>query len=157
LNEILTSTPETPQEKLCYAWARRMTAELLAADGNYSRFLQAMELLTPQSGQISADDLYTKIALLFQRSDPNSSRQALRLLEDLQKMRPLSWKERLHLAQLYERVGDWPAASEAMLALLSDPTNPKPDPSVYITYIQMQLRRGTPGAAVEAGNWMQAL
>ena len=141
LNEILSSTPQTPQEKELYAWARRMTAELLADDGNYSRFLQAIELLTPQNGQASAEDLYTRIALLFKRSDPNSSRQALRLLEELQKMRPLTWNERLNLAQLYERIGDWSTASKEMLALLADP---KPDPNVYITYIEMQLRRGTP-------------
>ena len=118
LNEILSSTPQTPQEKELYAWARRMTAELLADDGNYSRFLQAIELLTPQNGQASAEDLYTRIALLFKRSDPNSSRQALRLLEELQKMRPLTWNERLHLAQLYERIGDSSTASKEMLALL---------------------------------------
>jgi tetratricopeptide (TPR) repeat protein len=72
-------------------------------------------------------------------------------------MRPLTWAERMNLALLYERVGDWSTANKEMLSLLSDPNNPKPDPSVYLTYIKMQLRRGTPGAAMEAGNWMQAL
>ena len=154
LNQILTSTPHLPAEKECYAWARRMTAELLADDGTYSQFLQALELLTPPDGQTSPEDLYTRIGLLYKRSDPNSSRQALRLLEDLKKSRPLTWIERLHLAQLYERVGNWAEASKEMLSLLA---LPNPDPSIYVTYIEMQLRRGSPGAAEEAANWMSSL
>ena len=131
-----------------------MTAELLADNGTYSQFLQALELLTPPDGQTNPDDLYTRIGLLYKRSDPNSSRQALRLLEDLKKSRPLTWIERLHLAQLYERVGNWAEASKEMLSLLA---LPNPDPSVYVTYIEMQLRRGSPGAAEEAANWMSSL
>jgi cellulose synthase operon protein C len=151
LNDILATTPQQPVDKECYAWARRMTAELLADGGTYSQFQQAIELLTPPDGRTTAEDLYTRITLLFRRSDPNSSRQALRLLEDLKKVRALSWLEQLNLAQLYERVGDWPSARTEMLSLLAQP---KPDPSVYKNYIEMQLRRG---AADEASNWMSAL
>ncbi len=131
-----------------------MTAELLAGDGTYSQFLQAIELLTPHDGQTTPEDLDTRIELLSKRSDANSSRQALRLLEELKKDRPLTWVERLNLAQLYERVGNWPDARTEMQSLLA---MPNADPSVFITYIEMQLRRGTPGAAEEAANWMSSL
>ncbi len=55
------------------------------------------------------------------------------------------------MAKLDERIGDWPTAREEMLALLAQP---KPDPVVYVTLIQMLLRHSS---ADEALTWLQQL
>jgi tetratricopeptide (TPR) repeat protein/lipopolysaccharide biosynthesis regulator YciM len=150
LNEILTANPTQPGDKDSYAWARRTTAQLMAG-GNYQQFLKSLELLTPAGEKPNLEDLTTRISILFEHSDPASSRQALRLLGELKQMRPLTWQERLILAKLNERIDDWPAAREGMLSLLAQP---KPDPIIYATFIKMLLRHG---AADEALTWLQQL
>ncbi|HTQ39409.1 MAG TPA: tetratricopeptide repeat protein [Pirellulales bacterium] len=151
LNEIMSSTPTQPADKECYAWARRTTAQLMAASKDYQQFVKALELLSLPGEKPTADDLTARISLLFDRGDPASSRQALRLLDELKQLRPLNWRERLVLAKLYEQIDNWPAAREEMLSLLAQP---KPDPEVYITFVEMLLRRG---AADEAVTWLQSL
>jgi predicted Zn-dependent protease len=108
-----------------------------------------MELLSAPGQPSNVENLVTRIQLLFDRGDPNSSRQALQLLEQLKQLRPLSWRERMTLAILYERIDNWPAARDEMLALLGQTDA---DQSVYITFIEMLLRRN---AAAEAATWLE--
>ena len=133
LDQILATNSTQPGDQESYAWARRTTAQLMAS-GDYQQFLKALELLTPAGEKPKLEDLTAKISILFERGDPASSRQALRLLDDLKQLRPLTWQEKLILAKLNERIGDWPAAREGMLALLAQS---KPDPIVYDTFIRM--------------------
>jgi tetratricopeptide (TPR) repeat protein len=151
LNDIISATPSQPADKESIAWARRTTAQLMAASRDYQQFQKALELLSSGDAKSNSEDLTARISILFERSDPASSRQALRLLDDLKQLRPLTWQERLVLAKLYERVDDWPAARTEMLALLAQP---KPEPVVYDTFVRMLLRHNS---ADEALTWLQQL
>ena len=108
LNQMTAETPSQPSDRDNYDWARRTTARLLAT-GSYQQFQKALELLTP-NGKSSVEDLTARISILFDRGDPSSSRQALRLMDELKQLRPLTWQERFVLAKLYDRVGDWTSA-----------------------------------------------
>src|SRR5262249_38951065 len=88
LNEILSAASIQPGEKDNYFWARRTTAELMAKSADYRQFVKALELLSPAGETPTAEDLTVRISLLFDRGDPASSRQALRLLDELKKLRP---------------------------------------------------------------------
>jgi tetratricopeptide (TPR) repeat protein len=151
LDQIMQAKPSNPAERAAVSWARRVSAQLLAADGDYQHFVKAMQLLSPPDEIPGIDDLLAQIKLLDMRADPASTRKALELFDQLKKQRALSWDERLIKAKLLERIGDWPAASDEMRALLS---LPKPDPSIYVQFAEMLLRRG---AADEAVNTLQAL
>src|SRR5206468_3597732 len=111
----------------------------------------ALELLTPANGKPTIEDLTVRITILFDRGDPNSSRQALRLLDELKQLRPLTWQERFVLAKLYDRIGDWTSARAEMLSLL---TQPKADPIIYTTFIKMLLQHGSPDDAL---TWLKSL
>ncbi len=150
LDEIMAAEP-VGAAKENIAWARRVTAQMLAGEGTYRQFRKALDMLAPPAGEKpSAEDLAVQISLLVERSDPTSTREALRLLEQLQQRRLLNWRERLGMATLYERVGKWNLAREEMLKLIST----KPDPSVYVTYVEMLLRRGQ---ADEAASILQSV
>ena len=94
LDQMIKATGSSPADREHVAWARRTTAQLLASDGDYRNFQKAQELLTPQGRKPTAEDLSTRIALLFDRTDPTSTRQALRLLTELKQIRPLTVQER---------------------------------------------------------------
>jgi tetratricopeptide (TPR) repeat protein len=149
LNEILAAEPVGAAAENI-GWARRVTAQLLANEGTYRQFRKAMEMLASTGQKPTAEDLAMQIALLVGRSDPSSTREALRLLEQLKQLRLLTWQERLGMATLYERIGNWNAAREEMLSLVSS----KPDPAVYIAYVEMLLRRGD---ADEAASLLQSV
>ncbi len=137
LNEILAATPVgVAQENI--GWARRVIAQMLAGEGTYGQFRKGMEMLSSAGEKPTAEDLAMQVALLVERSDATSTREALRLLEQLKQIRLLTWRERLGMATLYERIGKWNLAREEMLSLISS----KPDPSVYIVYVEMLLRHG---------------
>ncbi|MCC7084536.1 MAG: hypothetical protein IT427_05975, partial [Pirellulales bacterium] len=135
-----------------YGWARRESAKLLAGATDYQQFLKAMDMLKPVNGVTpDSQDLSLKAALLSERNEPASSRQALQLLTTLGEQRPLVSLERLLRAQVQEHLGDWPAANSEMLSLVGQS---KPTPTIYIAYVEMLLRNGS---ASEANRWLAQL
>jgi cellulose synthase operon protein C len=148
---ISTSAPAEGQADNV-AWARRESAKLLAKDPNYQEFLKAMDLLKPTQGITPApQDLALKAALLSERGEPGSAKEALKLLTTLAEQRPLQTLERLLLAQVRERLGDWGPANREMTLLV---TQSKPTPTIYVAYIEMLLRNDN---ASEASRWLQKL
>jgi len=150
LESMLQIAPKDAGQKENLAWARRTMAQMLAATGDYPQFQKAINILAFTDEEPNADDLLTRVTLLYERGDPQSSRQALKDLVRLAKLRDLSWQERMILARLYERVDEWPKARAEMAALLG----PKADPSVYLAYAEMLLRHDS---ADEALSMLQAL
>jgi tetratricopeptide (TPR) repeat protein len=137
------------------AWARRASAVLIAEEGAWQRFKQAEAILLENEAEIrknggepTASDLTLRIALLSERAEPSSLRDALALFEELQNRQPLQVHEQMNLARLYERVGQWPKAKELMQGVL---TGRDPDPIYFLVYAQMLLRNG---AHSEVDAWL---
>ena len=155
LNEILASTPQLPVEKDCYAWARRMTAELLAERRHVFAIFASDRTADAARWPGHARRFVYPHCTAFQTKRRQfiapGAAVARRAEERCGRSRGRNGS---NLALLYERVGDWPNARTEMQSLLAIPNA---DPSVFVTYIEMQLRRGTPGAAAEAANWMNSL
>jgi cellulose synthase operon protein C len=150
LESMLQITPKDPAQKENLAWARRTMAQMLAATNEYPQFQKAIGILASTDEEPNADNLLTRVTLLFEHGDPQSSRQALKDLTRLAKLRDLNSQERMILARLYERVDDWTKARAEMMALLG----PKADPSVYLAFAEMLLRHDSPDEAI---SWLRAL
>ena len=135
-------------------WARRALAELGGGQGTYRDLLKALELLQANrviGEPLSSDDLGLEISLLSNRPEPASWRKAVDLLDELAERQPLSAAERMMRAQLREKLGDWPAARDDLVALVA---NPKTPPAYVALLIEKLI---THGEASTAKTWMRRL
>jgi tetratricopeptide (TPR) repeat protein len=139
LDKLMNAAADSGSDRENVAWARRATAQLWASDGNYQKFLKALDLIAPQGRKPTAEDVSARLALLLDRTDPVSTRQALRSLDELKQIRSLSVQERIAAARLNERLGEWFKARDEMNDILA---LPKPDTGARLTYAEMLLRRG---------------
>jgi cellulose synthase operon protein C len=153
LNALLDLKPSDADQREVQAWARRASAQVLASDGSYPSLQRALkEYLKPAPGErLAPADLQVKANLLAARFEPSAVREALDTLNDLKQQRALSNDERLMVAQMYERIGDWSSARDEMQNLVSQSNA---SPATYITFIEMLLRRS---AADEAQTWLTKL
>jgi predicted Zn-dependent protease len=105
------------------SWARRTLAILMAASGDPSKRREALDRLGPEvagSGGPSVEELRTRAQVLALQVDPESRRQAIRLLEQLTEQRAAGTPDdRYLLAQLYEADGQWNRARQVMVSLLA--------------------------------------
>jgi tetratricopeptide (TPR) repeat protein len=127
LEAILAAKGDSEAVMSTQAWARRMLAELTAQRGNFRSFQAAIALLEKNAGPNGAlgpEDMALKINLLYGRPEPASWRQAIEALELLAKSQPLSTSQRLQLAQLKEKTGDWEEGRNALVSIASAPTAP---------------------------------
>lgn len=151
IDGILAQTEAAPAKEPDLAWAKRASAKIKAMTGDYQSFLAGVKMLTPENGRLSLDDLMALIDLYSNRPEPVYVRQAVQMLQSLTQIRPLTANERIQLANLNERLGNWREAREHMLAALGEEN---PGAGAYITYIQMLLRRGL---TTEVAPWLDRL
>lgn len=136
------------------SWARRSLAELEASQGSYRDLLRAIELLQMNrtaGGSLAPEDLSLEISLLASRPEPASWRRAIERLEELAKQKPLTAGERLTRVQLRERLGEWPAARDELVALVASPKAP---PAYVALLIEKLLAHGE---ASSAKIWLRRL
>lgn len=127
LLEKILAAPDDAMTAATKPWARRSLAELDGARGTYKQLQQALQLLAANrsaDGQVAAEDLNLEISLLANRPEPASWRRAIALLDELADRQPLTPAERLTRAQLREKVGEWDAARNDLVALVASPKTP---------------------------------
>lgn len=144
--------PQSKASQAEAAWARRTLAMGLVASGGYPKFRDAMALLEEnlQADKGSAEDQRTKAALLA--TQPNSRKEAIRLLEDLIGRRLENLEDQFLLAQLYEADRNWVKARERLLGVLTAPQGETP---VHLAYCVSSLLRHD--QAEEARVWLDKL
>lgn len=143
INDVLRQSAEDPDSvaRGNATWARRTSARMLAATGDYQNLLKAEKLLASNSvnGTLSVEDKLEMARLLAGRPEPVSRTKAVKLLEEVQSQQQLSPEFDLTLGKLYFAVGNWPKCREHMLRVITR----YPDSFVVRdAYIRMLLNRG---------------
>ncbi|MFM7205512.1 MAG: tetratricopeptide repeat protein, partial [Planctomycetaceae bacterium] len=127
LKTILDSPDGTKTVAATKAWARRLTAELIADRGSFREMEQAMDLLklnVDDKGEVAVDDALLQVKLLTSRPEPASWKRAITVLEELARRQPLVMGQRIMLAQLHEKVGRWDECRNELIAITAAPNVP---------------------------------
>jgi len=148
---VLRGSQSDPKNKPHLLWARRALAEMLADSGDLEDFKKAKALLIANT-KVNSDDAEDQLRmanLLARRSDePAVLRESLKWFEGV---KSLSDQDRMTVAKIHEVLGDWPLARDEMLKLVSQQ---KPDPGVYLAFIEMLVRNNQ---ISDAANWLDKL
>lgn len=127
LRQIVDTEQSTATALQTKAAARRLLAELVAGRGSFREVQQALELLRQNAGAdgvLPPEDLGLTISLLAGRPEPASWRQAIELMDKLNRSRSLTVGQRLTLARLRERVGQWIECRDEFVAVVAAPNTP---------------------------------
>ena len=129
--------PDLPLE---VTWARRARARLLAASGSYQDYLEAIEMIElnrSPGGSLTPDDILEWARMTLPRPDSLSRQKVIGEWNQVSNNRDLTESERMMLAQLLERDGQWDEAQfimEEMVALYRDRQN------IISLYVEMLVR-----------------
>jgi tetratricopeptide (TPR) repeat protein len=136
LRSLLALGKASPDDQ---AWARRGLAQALAAGGTYQQFREALQLLDAnlRDGDGVADQR-AKATLLATRV--GHRKEALRLLEDLNRRQLLEADSLFVLAQLYDLDNNWPRAQLTLQTLLGSVQGK--NPAYYAYYAGRLVRKG---------------
>ena len=127
LQRIVDAPGTEGDDRTSKVWARRTLAELTAERGNYAMLQKAIAILeqnADEGGQLGPEDRSIAIRLLADRPEPASWRKALEFLTALSKTQPLSISQRLAVAQLRERLGQWEDCRSELVSLVAAPEAP---------------------------------
>ena len=120
LRRIIDAEADDAAAKGTKAWARRALAQLTADGGGYRALDQALALVDQNvgsDGKLGPEDVLVQVALLAGRPEPASWRRAIALLGSLSRSQSLSAEQRLQLAQLHEKSGNWTDCRNELLTL----------------------------------------
>jgi tetratricopeptide (TPR) repeat protein len=148
--EIPTSGP-VPEAK---RWARRTMATLTAENATFRGLEQATALLeqnVDNEGKRSAEDLELLISMLSDRQEPACWRRSVEMLLELRRQRPLTTNQRILMAQLHNKLGDWEACRRELVELVASPSSP---PWLYSILIELLISHKE---MESARTWMQKL
>lgn len=148
--EIPTSGP-VPEAK---RWARRTMATLTAENATFRGLEQATALLEQNvgdDGKRSPEDLELLISMLSDRQEPACWRRSVEMLLELRRIRPLTTNQRILMAQLHNKLGDWEACRRELVELVASPSSP---PWLYSILIELLISHKE---MESARTWMQKL
>lgn len=126
------------------AWARRTRALLVAAGSNPRRTLEALDILGPAGpdegpGGQAVQDQRARARILSVQANRDRRREAIAILEGLNKGGAAADDDRFLLAQLLDADGDWPKARDLLRGLTASGGT---DPRSVSYYANALLRRG---------------
>lgn len=154
LQRMLTIRPGTSAEQEATRWARRRLTEDRLRDGPFSLAQKAIQELKDNAGgrgTLTPENTDFAARLLAGRPEPRSWRIALEMLEDLERQQALTVSQRVLVARLRERIGDWRRARDDLRALAV-----KPDmlAEVYVAFVDLLLAHDD---RKTAATWIGAL
>ncbi|NBV46091.1 MAG: hypothetical protein EBR86_10765 [Planctomycetia bacterium] len=147
---LSTSGPE-PEVK---RWARRKLATLTAENATFRGLEQASSLLEQNvgdDGKRAPEDLELLITMLSDRQEPACWRRSIAMLLDLRRQRPLTTNQRILMAQLHNKLGDWESCRRELVELVASPSSP---PWLYSILIDLLISHKE---MESARTWMQKL
>ena len=154
LDAIVAAQADSRDAQAAQTWARRMVAELVGQRGTFRAFqaaLQTLEKNADGKGQLAADDLALKAGLLAARPEPVNWRAGIKAFQALAAVQPLSIGQRLQLAQLQERTGNWEDCRTGLISIASAPQTP---PAILAMLVEKMLDHGEISAA---RTWLRRL
>jgi tetratricopeptide (TPR) repeat protein len=142
------SVPETKR------WARRTVAMLTAENATFRGLEQATALIEQNvgdDGKRAPEDLELLVSMLSDRQEPACWRRSIELLLELRRQRPLTTNQRILMAQLHNKLGDWEACRRELVELVASPSSP---PWLYSILIELLISHKE---MESARTWMQKL
>ena len=147
LDQILAMPSATKGPRSTHAWARRMRAELVAQRGTFLAFQAALDLLQENAdskGSLGPEDLALEARLLAGRPEPASWRRGITTLQALAEVQPLSVEQRIQLAQLQEKTGQWESCRDGLISIAATPAAP---PAIVALVADKMIDHGETSAA----------
>jgi tetratricopeptide (TPR) repeat protein len=124
LEAMAAATTDDAATKSARIWARRTLAGIVAAPGGYRDVARGVELVEKNlssEGRASAEDLALVVSLLAPRPETDNWRRALKAIDQLAAIQPLSTAQLLEKIRLLEQTGDWEECRHELLTLVSAP------------------------------------
>ena len=157
LERIYALKPKTPDEA---DEARHLLALLLLAEnGSYEqkreklRELGFIDIPTEDAANESAKDKRTRAFIQAAQGRRRDREAAIKTLEDIGKLQPLTSADQFMLAELHEGLGNWSRARNCLMLVLSKEEN---NPEYVAAFARSLIKRG--GADVEeAKDWVEKL
>ena len=154
LQVIFDSPDDSKPAAATKAWARRLSAELIAERGSFREMQRAIDLLklnVDTKGEMAVEDALLQVKLLTNRPEPASWKRAITILEDLARRQPLVMGQRIMLAQLHEKVGRWDECRNELIAVTAAPNVPP-------AYMAMLVEKMIDHGEITAGRqWLSRL
>jgi tetratricopeptide (TPR) repeat protein len=147
LDEILAVPSTAKGSRSTHAWARRVRAELVAQRGTFTAFQAALDMLRENAdakGRLGPEDLTLEARLLAGRPEPASWRRGITALQALAEVQPLSMEQRIQLAQLQEKTGQWESCRDGLISIAATPAAP---PAVVAMVADKMIDHGEASAA----------
>ena len=154
LDAIVAASADSSAAKATQAWARRVVAELVGERGTFRAFeaaLQTLQKNADSKGQLAPDDLALKARLLAARPEPANWRTGIEAIQSLAAAQPLSTGQRLQLAQLQERIGNWEDCRDGLISIASAPQTP---PAILAMLVEKMIDHGETSTA---RTWLRRL
>ena len=154
LDAIVAAQADSRDAEATQAWARRVVAELVGQRGTFRAFeaaLQTLQKNADRKGQLAPDDIAIKARLLAARPEPVNWRAGIKAFQALAAVQPLTIGQRLQLAELQERTGDWENCRTGLISIASAPQTP---PVILAMLVEKMIDHGEISAA---RTWLRRL
>jgi tetratricopeptide (TPR) repeat protein len=151
---IARAAPDDAEANKRIAWARRRLAELITNRGNYKDFQRALALIdqnATDSTPLEPADVILWARLCVQRAGKDAFELARDKLAKIQQQRRLIDDEKVVLADLCQRLDDWPECQSLMMDVLARRPD---DERVLKPWLDWLLNHGD---VQQAGRWVQKL
>lgn len=123
-------------------WARRRLAQDYTRNASYRALQETLGILRKNvdaEGQLTPEDIRIEFAILMDREEPECWRQAISLLDDLKRRGELGVEQRVLLAWLQDKLGNWLESRETLFDIAAEPNCP---PAVIATLVEQLIAHG---------------
>jgi tetratricopeptide (TPR) repeat protein len=123
-------------------WARRRLAQDYTRNASYRALQETLGILQKNvdaEGQLTPEDIRIEFAILMDREEPDCWRQAVSLLDELKRRGELDAEQRVLLAWLQDKLGNWLESRETLFDIAAEPNCP---PAVIATLVEQLIAHG---------------
>lgn len=123
-------------------WARRKLAQEFTKNASYRELQETLDILRKNvdaEGNLTQEDIRIEFAILMDREEPACWRQAVALLDDLKRQGTIDAEQRVLLAWLQDKLGNWLESRETLFNIAAEPDCP---PAVIATLVEQLIAHG---------------
>ena len=123
-------------------WARRRLAQDYTRNASYRELQETLGILRKNidaEGKLTPEDIRIEFAILMDREEPECWRQAVSLLDELKRRGELDVEQRVLLAWLQDKLGNWLESRETLFDIAAESNCP---PAVIATLVEQLISHG---------------